>query len=48
MLGARHRPEPDPEQPQLNPVDRPENLLRFLCHIAEQGGWAVNLDIRID
>jgi len=33
---------------QLNPVDRPQNLLRFLCHIAEQGGWAVNLDIRID
>jgi hypothetical protein len=34
--------------PQLNPVNRTENLLRFLCHIAEQGCWAVNLDIRID
>jgi len=33
---------------QLNPVNRSENLLRFLCHIAEQGGWAVNLNIRID
>ena len=33
---------------QLNPVNRTENLLRFLCHIAEQGGWAVNLNIRID
>ena len=32
----------------LNPVDRPQNLLRFLCHIAEHGGWAVNLDIRVD
>lgn len=34
--------------PQLNPVNRTENLLRFLCHIAEQGGWAVNLNIQID
>ena len=33
---------------QLNPVNRTENLLRFLCHIAEQGGWEVNLNIRID
>jgi hypothetical protein len=33
---------------QLNPVDRPENLLRFLRHIAERGSWAVNLNIRID
>ena len=33
---------------QLNPVNRTENLLHFLCHIAEQGGWAVNLNIRID
>jgi hypothetical protein len=33
---------------QLYPVNRKENLLRFLCHIAEQGGWAVNLNIRID
>ena len=33
---------------QLNPVNRTENLLRFLCHIAEQGGWAANLNIRID
>jgi hypothetical protein len=34
--------------PRLNPVDRPENLLRFLCCIAEQGAWGVNLDVRID
>ena len=33
---------------QLNPVNRTENLLSFLCHIAEQGGWTVNLNIRID
>ena len=33
---------------RLNPVNRPENLLPFLCHIAEQGDWAVNLNIRID
>ena len=32
----------------LNPVNRTENLLRFLCHIAEQGCWTVNLNIRID
>jgi hypothetical protein len=49
----------DPDQPgidlnrilsssHLNPVNRTENLLRFLCHIAEQGGWTVNLNIRID
>jgi len=34
--------------PRLNPMDRPENLLRFLCHIAERGGWGVNLVVRID
>jgi hypothetical protein len=34
--------------PRLNPVDKPENLLRFLCTIAEQGAWGVNLDVRID
>lgn len=33
---------------QLNPVNRTENLLRFLCYIAEHGDWAVNLNIRID
>lgn len=33
---------------QLNPVQRTENLLRFLSHIAEQGAWTANLDIRID
>jgi hypothetical protein len=33
---------------QLNPVDRPQNLLHFLCHIAKQGGWAVNLAIRVE
>jgi hypothetical protein len=34
--------------PRLNPVDKPENLLRFLRTIAEQGAWGVNLDVRID
>jgi hypothetical protein len=34
--------------PRLNPADKPENLLRFLCTIAEQGAWGVNLDVRID
>jgi hypothetical protein len=34
--------------PQLNPENRPDNLLRFLCHIAERGGWGVKLDVRID
>lgn len=33
---------------RLNPVNRPENLLRFLCCVAEQGNWRVNLDVRID
>ena len=33
---------------RLNPVNRPENLLRFLCCIAEQSAWRVNLDVRID
>jgi hypothetical protein len=34
--------------PRLSPVDKPENLLRFLCTIAEQGAWGVNLDVRIN
>jgi len=34
--------------PRINPVDRPENLLRFLCYIAGEGAWGVNLDVRID
>jgi hypothetical protein len=34
--------------PRLDPVDKPENLLRFLRTIAEQGAWGVNLDVRID
>ncbi len=34
--------------PRINPVDRPENLLRFLCYIAGEGAWGVNLNVRID
>jgi hypothetical protein len=29
-------------------VDWLQSLLRFLCHIVEQGGWTVNLDFWID
>jgi len=32
----------------LNPVDRTDNLLRFLGHIVEEGALAVNVEIRID
>jgi hypothetical protein len=52
VLRSRRVPGIDLERilnnPRLNPVDRPENLLRFLSHIAERGGWGVNLDVRID
>jgi hypothetical protein len=31
----------------LNPSGNPGNILKFLCHIAENGEWGVNMDVVI-
>ena len=31
----------------LNPSGNPGNILKFLCHIAENGQWGVNMDVVI-
>ncbi len=32
----------------LNPSGNPGNILAFLCHIAEKGGWGVNMEVVVN
>ncbi len=32
----------------LNPSGNPGNILAFLCHIAENGAWGVNMEVVVN